>query len=709
MKRIIPQTSMSAEKRIIMVFVLSALASIVLVGAGLNFFLQRHEFAQCRADLEARANLLARQCESEITEARLDLEFMSRMPAFQQMEYVNQIDLKINGIPENTDTAKRKFIEQINNKTQRFSTLFILRPNGEFYLEHPFQAQLKIKKYNLSDRAYFRESVQTGKTAISGFLVGATGNLAVAILVPLHGKSGGIIGYLGGNFYLNKLSLLVTRERIRPFNAGFLIDRQGQLIAHTDIAMLSNTKREIFFNNNSMVSGFLALATNAEGIRQSVYFNDNYISPFDKKHYMSVMVPLAPGWGLGLMRDRAEVVKEINPVIWGITSLAGLLLAIIGGLGAVIAHGIGHRWDKAENDLRSSEERFRIASETSNDAVYEWDMKNIVQWYGKIDRMLGYGPGEFPRTLDDWAKSVHPDDIDRVMAEVTAHLEKLAVYSSEYRVRRKDGTYRWWSARGEAARTPDGKPFRWVGTVTDITERKNQEEELKNKNEELTRFTYSASHDLKSPLVSIKTFLGFLEQDIKKADNAAIGKDMGYIQSSADKMARLLDELLNLSRIGRKLNAPVEISLQDAVKEAADTLAGQITKRNVKVVVSEKPVILYGDRPRLVEIFQNLIDNAVKFMGDQAEPLVEIGLAEVSGLPEIFVRDNGIGIDPRHQHKLFSLFEKLDASTEGTGIGLVLVKRIIEVHGGNIRVESEGAGKGATFFFTLAKTVLKIK
>lgn len=131
-------------------------------------------------------------------------------------------------------------------------------------------------------------------------------------------------------------------------------------------------------------------------------------------------------------------------------------------------------------------------------------------------------------------------------------------------------------------------------------------------------------------------------------------------------------------------------------------MAGRIVERGVTVEVTKDPVLLFGDRTRLVEVFQNLVDNAVKFMGREKAPRVEIGADRVGGETVFFVRDNGIGIDPRYQPKLFGLFEKLDPGSDGTGIGLALVKRIVEVHGGRIWVESEGPGKGTTFRFTLA-------
>jgi signal transduction histidine kinase len=169
-------------------------------------------------------------------------------------------------------------------------------------------------------------------------------------------------------------------------------------------------------------------------------------------------------------------------------------------------------------------------------------------------------------------------------------------------------------------------------------------------------------------------------------------------------MTRLLDELLALARVGHKINPPEAVPLQAVVKDALDMVAGWIIQKGVEMVVTKEPIVLCGDRTRLVEVFQNLVDNAIKFMGDQPNPRVEIGVEQTGKENAFFVRDNGIGIDPRYQPKVFGLFEKFDPGTKGSGIGLALVKRIVEVHGGKIWVESAGIGKGATFRFTLAKT-----
>ncbi|MBR9979571.1 MAG: GHKL domain-containing protein, partial [Desulfatitalea sp.] len=272
---------------------------------------------------------------------------------------------------------------------------------------------------------------------------------------------------------------------------------------------------------------------------------------------------------------------------------------------------------------------------------------------------------------------------------------------SEGLYRRSDGQERLLAWRSRRLADARGRFTGMLSSARDITLLKRTEAELQQKNDELMRFTYTVSHDLKSPLVTIRTFLGYLEADMQKADAEAVQSDIGYIRSAARKMARLLDELLALSRIGRLVSEPEQVALQAVVQEALGLVAGRIVTRGVHVQVTPQPVMLFGDRQRLVELFQNLLDNAVKFMGDQPHPTVEIGVRNNDGETVLFVRDNGDGIDPRHHAKLFGLFEKLDPDSEGTGIGLALVQRIVAVHGGRIWAESEGKGKGATFYLTL--------
>ena len=231
--------------------------------------------------------------------------------------------------------------------------------------------------------------------------------------------------------------------------------------------------------------------------------------------------------------------------------------------------------------------------------------------------------------------------------------------------------------------------------------RRNLIAELEEKNAELERFTYTVSHDLKSPLITIKGFLGVLKEDIAQGNNERTQADMARISDGADRMASLLDELLDLSRIGRVVGAREEIPLGEIAMEAVALVAGLAEERKVQVTVADGLPVIFGDRLRIREVLQNLVENAIKFMKEEPDPRVEVGGLQKDGESVSFVRDNGMGIDPRYRQKVFDLFDKLDRNTDGTGIGLALVKRIVEVHGGRVWVESDGLGHGSTFYFAL--------
>lgn len=243
----------------------------------------------------------------------------------------------------------------------------------------------------------------------------------------------------------------------------------------------------------------------------------------------------------------------------------------------------------------------------------------------------------------------------------------------------------------------------------EIRERKRVEaereefiKELEAKNAELERFTYTISHDLKSPLITISGYLGFLEKDVQTGATEKFNNDVGRIRDATLKMQVLLNDLLELSRVGRLMNPSEEISFEQIVREALAIVEIQLEKKNIKVIIQENLPMVYVDRIRMVEAMQNLFDNAAKFMGDQTDPRIEIGLHLENNKPVFFVKDNGIGIDIEHHERIFGLFNKLNPDSEGTGVGLALVKRIIEVHGGTIWIESR-AGKGAAFYFTLPR------
>jgi signal transduction histidine kinase len=244
--------------------------------------------------------------------------------------------------------------------------------------------------------------------------------------------------------------------------------------------------------------------------------------------------------------------------------------------------------------------------------------------------------------------------------------------------------------------------IRHLGNMEKIRQRELKliNEQLEQKVAELERYAYSVSHELKNPIVTIKGFLGSVERDIRNGNIEKAQTDFQRISHAADNLHSTLSDLLELSRIGRVVNPFEEFPLSDLVRDALEVTEGRIRSGHLTVKVAPDLPRIIGDRMRLREVFENLIDNAAKYMGDQKSPMIEIGI-RAGRDSVIFVRDNGMGIEPQYHSKIFGLFEKLDPTSEGTGVGLALIKRIVETHGGSIWVESEGLGRGSTFCFTI--------
>ncbi len=230
---------------------------------------------------------------------------------------------------------------------------------------------------------------------------------------------------------------------------------------------------------------------------------------------------------------------------------------------------------------------------------------------------------------------------------------------------------------------------------------RTRESELIRMNSELERFAYTVSHDLKSPIITIKGFTGSLEKDLLSGNYQRMAEDLKRVSDAADKMVDLLRDLLELSTIGRAINTPEPEDMNLLVDDVLAQLAGPLKNSNLTVEVQTGLPKVLCDRRRMAEVLQNLVENAINYIGDQTEPRIEIGVRQEAGENIFFVQDNGIGIDKKYHHLIFGLFNKLDANSQGTGVGLALVKRIIEVHGGRVWVESEGVGMGSRFCFTI--------
>lgn len=224
---------------------------------------------------------------------------------------------------------------------------------------------------------------------------------------------------------------------------------------------------------------------------------------------------------------------------------------------------------------------------------------------------------------------------------------------------------------------------------------------LQQKQEELEHFIHCVSHDLRSPLITVKTFLDVLHADIGDDNRQQVEVDIDHLHSAAERMDQLLAALTQFSRVGRLDNPPRLLSFDGLVQEALSVLAGSIQLKSIELSVAAAPLSLYGDPLRLGQLWQNLVENAIKYMGSQPTPRIEIGVDLQPEPPVFFVRDNGIGIEPQHTERIFGLFTRLAAGGEGIGLGLALVKKIVDLYGGRIWAESAGPGTGSCFKFTL--------
>jgi signal transduction histidine kinase len=231
-------------------------------------------------------------------------------------------------------------------------------------------------------------------------------------------------------------------------------------------------------------------------------------------------------------------------------------------------------------------------------------------------------------------------------------------------------------------------------------------DELTAKNAELESFVYTVSHDLKTPIVTIEGFIGALREDFHEIISSDGTQYLNYISDAAHKMELLINELLNYSRIGRLEEKKTEFSMNIAVQEAMTILQPQIDTAGIVVEVQTDLPLVHANFKRIEQVIYNILSNSVKYIGrNNINPRIDIGGKEQNGEKIFWVRDNGIGIDQKYFDKIFLIFERLPAAksaAEGTGIGLAIVKRIIENHGGKIWLISE-LNKGSTFYFTLKK------
>lgn len=369
--------------------------------------------------------------------------------------------------------------------------------------------------------------------------------------------------------------------------------------------------------------------------------------------------------------------------------------------------------------LRESEERYRSLVVATSQIVWttnaEGQVVDIPLWRAYTGQseseVRGWG----------WLDALHPEDRDRTAQLWSNAVRTKSLYETEYRIRAEDGSYRYFSARGVPILAQDGSIREWVGTCTDIQARKAAEEALKTRaeelnyllavlaqtnaalekrNQELDQFAYVASHDLKAPLRAIANLSHWIEEDLSDILTEDTQHQMNLLRGRVHRMEALINGLLQYSRVGRLETPKVTVSVATLLADVIDLLAPPET---FTIEIEPNMPTLVTHRLPLEQVFSNLLSNAIKHH-PRTDGKVQISVQDKGSLYEFAVADDGSGIAPQYHEKVFGIFQTLEArdKTENTGIGLAIVKKIVEGQGGTICLESQ-EGQGATFRFTWPK------
>jgi PAS domain S-box-containing protein len=365
---------------------------------------------------------------------------------------------------------------------------------------------------------------------------------------------------------------------------------------------------------------------------------------------------------------------------------------------------------KMETALKESEERYRQLA----------DSMPMIIWTALVDGTGDYFNRKWFEytgvTIEDglgqgWTKVIHPDDLEHTLETWKKSVETGADYEISYRFRRYDGEYHWFLGRAVAQKDKNGNTVKWYGTSTDIHEQKLAQEKiirtseaLERSNKELEQFAYVASHDLQEPLRMITSFANLLAMKYKGQLEPKADEYICIITEGAQRMQRLIKDLLTYARITSKTSPSVLIDLNSVIEDVSKDLQLIIFETKTTIKYGHLPA-LYIDPIQIKQLFQNLIQNSIKFRGE-ANPVIEINVSQEDSLWTFSIKDNGIGISPDYYEKVFVIFQRLHEKDKypGTGIGLAICKKIVERHGGRIWVESE-IGKGSTFYFTITAEV----
>jgi PAS domain S-box-containing protein len=512
-------------------------------------------------------------------------------------------------------------------------------------------------------------------------------------------------------------SLVFDKENTPIAAQGIVRDITEQKASAEDLIRSESRLSSLILNLDSAV---LLEDENREIVLTNKRFCDLFSIPVEPNLLKGQDCSNAAEQSKGLFEDEDKFVSRIDEILKNKETVLADELTMKSGIVLerdfvpIIKEGIyrGHLWTYRDvtlkrnysKGLETEKQKYYNIISNMNLGLVEVDLDDkMLMTNESFVNLTGYTKKEL---IGFKGKDFLPIEEDKALSEEKLkERKKDKIDPYELRIKNKKGELRHWLVSGAPNYDIEGKVIGSIGITFDITEIKNlqlQKESLLSQlgksNDELQEYAHIVSHDLKSPLRSIDALVSWLKEDNKGKLDAISLQNFGLIETTLEKMEQLITDVLNYSSVGSDNNETSDVNTNVLVNDLISIL---YIPDHIEVKILNTLPVLVGDKTKLQQVFQNLISNAVKFI--QAETgLVEINVKEKLNAYEFSVRDNGIGIEKQFHDKIFKIFHSLNKSKDSTGIGLSIVKKIVNLHEGEIWLDSE-PGKGSTFYFTLKK------
>ena len=735
-------------KQFLALFLLPTVLSMGVLAVLLRGSLLDWAFTRWSSDQRAFVQSLAREIDGEIEAAGNLLRTASAADAFQGLSERSAMSRAINGIPEHLDGGKRRILEQLTTKGG-FSAAFVLTPEGDHYISHPFSRQQTLKKYNLSDRPYFQQAASARNLVVSDAFVGADGVPAVAIDLPVLDSSGKITMHLGGVLYLKHLSARLSGGQIAPFEYAVLVDRQGRRIAESDPQRLNQEAAEPLLSHPELGPRLSGQAI------QGAATGDNHVGRFADRQgtrWFAYRARLESGWELYLFRREAALEAIIAPEVRRNTVMASIMVLVPGLIGLWMAMRFRRRWthsherlmeSRAEleqrvsertSELQRSEVQYRTLFQSSADGIIIIDgdrcvdcNQSAIKIFGvsRIEDLVNKAPWELSPPMQPGrgdSKAVAEIELRKVIEE--------GVNSFEWTHWRIDNGQEFTAHVVLSLMVIDQRVL-IQASIRDITKAKAAEAELElhrnHLEQEVERRTAelaSAKAAAEAATLAKSAFLANMSHEIRTPMNAIFGmaalmrregvssaqaSRLDKIDAASKHLLGIINDILDLSKIeaGKMTLESVDVDVHKIAATVMEMSTSLAEGKGLKLL-SELPALpsgLIGDPVRLQQALLNYVTNAIKFTNAGS---VTLRLSVLDDTDEALrlhceVTDTGMGIAPDRLDKLFSSFEQADNSTTrrfgGTGLGLVITRRLAELMGGSAGAEST-PGHGSTFWLT---------